>query len=90
MSDKCDYIVSNTVRIVPKMARVIYNDLYRRHGKYTYEYPTLFFIDPFSINIGLVSENMSILVAESYSDYLIADFTHAGLVSESSTIMSTN
>jgi len=39
MSDKCEYIVSNTISIDPTMASIVINDLNKRHGKYTYQYP---------------------------------------------------
>ena len=56
MAEKCDYIVSNTIVIDQAFRRVIANDLHKRHGRYTYLYPT-------SIKTGM---NMSIaMVTES-------------------------
>ena len=39
MSTKQDYVVSNTITILPSMFSVINNDLHKRHGRYTYQYP---------------------------------------------------
>lgn len=40
MSNKCDFIVSNTIEVGDSFGHVIKNDLHKRQGRYTYLYPS--------------------------------------------------
>ena len=39
MSAKENYIVSNTLTILPSVFHIISHDLHKRHGRYTYQFP---------------------------------------------------
>ena len=66
---KCDFIVSNTIKVLPAYATIISNDLNQRHGRYKYEYPKEAFISIVN-SVSCVSETsgFSIIGDSIYED----------------------
>jgi len=59
---KCDYFVSNTIKINSSLAGVVFSDLYRQHGKYSFVVPVHEEIEQ-TINIGFaIQERISLFV----------------------------
>lgn len=60
---RCDYFVSNTILINSALAGVIFNDLYRQHGKYSFKVPNHEEILQ-TINIGFaIQEKISLFIS---------------------------
>lgn len=59
---KCDYFVSNTILINSALAGVVFKDLYKQHGKYSFKVPSHEEIEQ-TINIGFaIQERISLFM----------------------------
>ncbi len=63
-TNKCNYIVSNTIEIDEALGAVIEYDLHKRQGRYTYLYPSNLKLST-QFGIGITTESVAVMFTEN-------------------------